>query len=208
MSDRKRKRGEEDISKRKREEREGLADTILENSVLVMKSCTYCEAQGHECIASEEDSRRCLHCVKNQKSYCEAFGLTPQQMRKVAGHHSKLNKELEEAEEEWLAAGARVKRLRTQKREWSKKMERAIARGIDNLEELERVEKEEREEREAAEAARQAATSQPDSSGADPAFSLAEPVDFLEDLDPLLVEEFLGRGGVFPQESLHSQGSQ
>lgn len=178
----KRKRVTDDISTRKKEEREGLADTILENSVLIMKSCTYCESQGHECVASEEDSRRCLSCVKNQKSYCEAFGLTPQQMRKVASHHSKLNKELEEAEEAWLELGAKVKRLRTQKREWSRRMERAIARGLDNLEELERVEREERD----AEAARQVALLAPNSAVAGPSQSVDDVDWSVFELDPSL----------------------
>ncbi|PTB51014.1 hypothetical protein M431DRAFT_8293 [Trichoderma harzianum CBS 226.95] len=190
MADRKRKRDDEPVSKRKKEEREGLADTILENSILVMKSCTYCEKQGCDCIASEEDSRRCLSC-----------------MRKVATHYSKLNKELEEAEEAWLEAGARVKRLRTQKREWLKRMERAIARGIDNLEELERIEREEREEREAqrAEAARQAATSLPNPTDPVTAGSAVDAVDW-DAFDPSLLD--LDFGGSHSQGLSSVQGPQ
>ncbi|KAK1240120.1 hypothetical protein MKX08_007562 [Trichoderma sp. CBMAI-0020] len=71
---------------------------------------------------------------------------------------------VKQAEEAWLELGAKVKRLRTQKREWSRRMERAIARGLDNLEELERVEREERE----AEAARQVALLAPNSAVAGP----------------------------------------
>lgn len=129
----------------------------LEHSILltplVMKSCLFCEKRGLQCLVSESDSLRCSSCVHSQQSNCEAFGLSATQLRKMATKGADIDSELDKAEEAWLKAGERVKRLRTQKKEWSEKMKRAIERGIDNLEELERVEREERE----AEAARQAA---------------------------------------------------
>ncbi|AEO54806.1 hypothetical protein MYCTH_2313167 [Thermothelomyces thermophilus ATCC 42464] len=51
-----------------------------------------------------------------------------------------------------MAAEERVLRLRKQKRMWFEKMMRAIARGIDSVEELERVEREEAAAAVAAEA--------------------------------------------------------
>ncbi|KAK1238263.1 hypothetical protein MKX08_002842 [Trichoderma sp. CBMAI-0020] len=74
----------------------------------------------------------------------------------------------DKAKEAWLELSAKVKHLHTQKREWSRRIERAITRGLDNLEELERVKREERE----AEAARQVALLAPNSAVAGPSQSV------------------------------------
>lgn len=81
--------------------------------LLVMKSCLYCERRGYKCLVSEEDSLRCSQCVHYQQLNCEAFGLSATQLHKMATKGAVLDSELEKAEEAWLEAGARVKRLCT-----------------------------------------------------------------------------------------------
>ncbi|KAH9435934.1 hypothetical protein MCOR02_004844 [Pyricularia oryzae] len=62
--------------------------------------------------------------------------------------HSRLESELEAAEEARRAADLKVERLRKQKKLWFERMMRAVSRGIDDLEELDRVEREEAEQEE------------------------------------------------------------
>jgi hypothetical protein len=135
----------------------------LKHSILltpsVIKSYLYYKKHGLQCLISESDSLRCSSYVHFQQSNCKAFSLSATQLRRIATKGANLNSELDKAEEAWLKAGKRVKRLRTQKKEWSKKIKRAIKRGIDNLEELERVKRKERK----AEAAHQAALLAPNS---------------------------------------------
>jgi hypothetical protein len=64
--------------------------------------------------------------------------VTPQQLRKLSSTLAQLDAEVEKAEQEWLAAGARTKRVRQQRRMWAEKMARAISRGIETVEELEK----------------------------------------------------------------------
>ncbi|KAH9437586.1 hypothetical protein MCOR02_001242 [Pyricularia oryzae] len=69
------------------------------------------------------------------------MGVSRKQLHRIAAQHSKLESELEAAEE-------KVLRLRKQKKMWFEKMMRAVRRGIDSLEELDRVEREEAEQEE------------------------------------------------------------
>jgi hypothetical protein len=95
--------------------------------------------------------------VRRHESFCDAQGVTPQQLQRLVSQHDKVESELERAEELAEAANAKVRRLRKQKKLWFEKMSRAIHRGIDTVEELERVEKEEAD----ALAAREALPSPP-----------------------------------------------
>ncbi|KAI7908727.1 hypothetical protein M0657_012163 [Pyricularia oryzae] len=107
-----------------------------------MPSCSACESQGiAKCAVSPRDSSRCVECVRLGRSRCDVMGVSREQLHRIAVQHSKLESELEAAEE-------KVLRLRRQKKMWFEKMMRAVRRGIDNLEELDRVEREEAEQEE------------------------------------------------------------
>jgi hypothetical protein len=131
--------------------RDALLFSVLSNPGLVtMPSCSSCEARGLlQCQVSPADSSRCSECVRLNLPRCDVLGLAPDQLRRVATQHMKLEKELEDAleaaEEERREIDARVRRLRKQKKLWFERMMRAVRRGIDNLEDLERVEREEAE---------------------------------------------------------------
>ncbi|KAI6544173.1 hypothetical protein MCOR04_011851 [Pyricularia oryzae] len=107
-----------------------------------MPSCSACESQGiARCAVSPRDSSRCVECVRLGRSRCDVMGVSREQLHRIAAQHSKLESELEAAEE-------KVLRLRKQKKMWFEKMMRAVRRGIDSLEELDRVEREEAEQEE------------------------------------------------------------
>lgn len=180
----------------KTERRNVLLEVILSHPVK-MKDCTYCSNKKKrnfsECQISEEDSTRCTECVKDNKSLCDARPLSSAQLRKIASFHAQYEDALEGAEEERRVVDAKIERLRKQKRLWLEKMTRAVARGIDNLEELDRVEREEAEA-----AARQAATSAPNltASVSGPAVSSVDAVDWSAfELDLLLFQD-LGSDGI------------
>jgi hypothetical protein len=103
--------------------------------------------------------------------------LSAQQIRRIGVHHQRAEEELDAAEEELERAGAKVRRLRKQKKMWLDKMMRAVSRGIDSVEELERVEREEAEE-----AARRLATPASSALSSEPVFSEIE-------IDPVLLQE-------------------
>ncbi|KXJ84602.1 hypothetical protein Micbo1qcDRAFT_108542, partial [Microdochium bolleyi] len=123
----------------KTQERDALLAAILQNST-TMPSCSFCEGRGIDrCEVSLTDSSRCAECVRLGRSRCDVRGVGPDELRKIASQHQKLEDELQAAEE-------KVLRLRKQKKLWFEKMMRAVRRGIDSVEELERVEREEAEE--------------------------------------------------------------
>jgi hypothetical protein len=140
-------------------QRDVLVESILLSPIAMKNPCAFCEKRGLSCEASPSDSSRCVECVRHTQSFCEAQGVSSQQLRKLSATYSKLDAEMERAEEEWFAMGAKVKRLRQQKRLWAEKMARAISRGIDSVEELEELERQEAGE--ATNAAAQAAASSP-----------------------------------------------
>ncbi|EHA46471.1 hypothetical protein MGG_18021 [Pyricularia oryzae 70-15] len=116
--------------------------SVLLSSAVEMPSCSACESQGiAKCAVSPRDSSRCVECVRLGRSRCDVMGVSREQLHRIAAQHSKLESELEAAEE-------KVLRLRRQKKMWFEKMMRAVRRGIDNLEELDRVEREEAEQEE------------------------------------------------------------
>jgi hypothetical protein len=134
---------------RKTHEYNALLSVVLANSVEMPKPCFECDRQGRQCSASVQDSSRCSECVRLKLSYCDFAALSPQQIRRIGSQHSKLEAELEAAEEEAALANAKIQRLRKQKKLWFEKMMRAVSRGLDSLESLERVEAEEAEREEA-----------------------------------------------------------
>ncbi|TQW04493.1 hypothetical protein IF2G_07722 [Cordyceps javanica] len=158
--------------------RNDLLAAILASPFLqTMPSCTACENRGiTQCQVSPSDSSRCTECIRLNLSRCDVQGVTPAQLRNIASQHLKLERELEEAEE-------KVLRLRKQKKLWFEKMMRAIARGIDNVEELERVEREEAEQLQKA-------------TGVLPTPS--------EDLDPALVRSLDAEFGVESLDGTHA----
>ncbi|KAL8407543.1 hypothetical protein RB594_006387 [Gaeumannomyces avenae] len=148
-------------------------DNLLANllsSAVEMPSCSPCEALGRSrCEVSPQDSSRCAECVRQGRSRCDVLGPSLEQLRSLSVQHQKLETELEAAEaqhraatQELLAAGARVERLRKQKRMWFEKKMRAIRRGIDSIEELERVEREEAEQSAASAAVAPPSVPEPD----------------------------------------------
>ena len=189
----------------KREQCGNLYLSILSHSVK-MNKCSSCESSGAECFFAEGESSRCSACVIGQKSLCDAKQLSPAQFRKVASQHIKLEAEIEAAEEEHKRelerlrqSSAKVERLRKEKKLWYRKMMRAVARGIDDLDELDRIECKERE----AEASRQAETSLPN-----PSDPVLDAVDW-DAFDPSLLT-FLGSGsdGIRQPSPSNLQGSQ
>lgn len=132
----------------KTEQRNALLEVILSNPSVMKSTCSSCQQSGAECVGSPADSDRCAECVRLNLARCDANGLSIQQLRKVAAQHSKLEAELESAEEARRILDARVERLRKQKKMWFEKMMRAVSRGIDDVEELEQVEREEAEREE------------------------------------------------------------
>lgn len=124
-------------------ERDHLLKAIFGSASVMRKPCSACKAHNRVCEASPDDSSACLECVRRHESFCDAQGVSPQQLQRIASQHDKAESELEQAEALAEAANAKVRRLRKQKRMWLEKMSRAIARGIDDIEELERVEAEE-----------------------------------------------------------------
>ena len=134
------------------ERRDALLEVLLVAPVAMDSVCLSCEKAKSECLASEDDSSRCTRCVRYQLSNCDMKGLSPQQLRRVAAHHTRFEAELVESEEKLLELQNiaqqqqnKVLRLRRQKKLWFEKMMRAVARGIDDVEELERIEREEAE---------------------------------------------------------------
>jgi hypothetical protein len=180
---------------KKVEQRDVLLETILVRPIVMASSCTSCDRSGSSCLASEGDSSRCARCVQSQLSNCDMKGLSPRQLRRIAAHHSKFESELESAEAQLSENLARIDRLRKQKKLWSEKMVRAIARGIDNVEELERVEREELE-REAAQRPEASSSSVPIGRSSSVGFVSAEfEQEWAEQfgsvpLDPALMEDF------------------
>lgn len=132
----------------KTDERDSLLAAVLSSASFTMARCSYCEDRNLDCRTANENSSRCSSCIGANQSNCDARGLSPEQLNRVAAQHRRLELELEAAEEEADAVNARLRRLRKQKRMWYEKMMRAVSRGIDNLAELERVEKEEEAEAE------------------------------------------------------------
>ena len=194
------------ISKPKKErlhektvQRNALLELMLRGPVEMPQKCSACEKSGADCVGGDSSSR-CTACVKNNLSRCDANPLTPEQLRHIATQHTRLEAELEEVEEERRRVDAKIQRLRANKKRWYEKMVRAVARGIDNVEELERVEREEAEEE-----ARRKAAAEPSSS-----ITPALPDDFSFDWDgtypdvplsPSLLNEFGlldGSGSVDP----------
>lgn len=119
----------------------------------------------------------------DHQSRCDVQGISPAQLRRIADHHMRFEQELETAEEERRAMDAKIERLRKQKKLWFEKMMRAVARGIDNVEELERVEREEAEQLQKA-------------TGVLPTPS--------EDLDPALVRSLDAEFGVESLDGTHA----
>jgi len=126
-------------------QRSHLLEAILRSSIEMQAPCSSCKALGLVCRVSPSESSACSECVRRHESFCDAQGVTPQQLQRIAAQHDEVESELERAEELAEAANAKVRRLRKQKKLWFEKMKRAIARGIDTVEELERVEREEAE---------------------------------------------------------------
>ncbi|KAM4065235.1 hypothetical protein HRG_004433 [Hirsutella rhossiliensis] len=130
----------------KTEQRNALLGVILGSSAIMPEACSSCRSRGFtDCQISVSDSSRCYDCVRLNLSYCDAKGLSVQQLRKIGAQHQKIESELEAAEEERRKLDAKVERLRKQKKMWFERMMQAVSRGLDSVEELERVEREEAE---------------------------------------------------------------
>jgi hypothetical protein len=129
-----------------------LVSNILSRAV-EMAPCSSCARRGSSCLVSDSDSSRCSECVRRKVGDCDIQGPSNAQLRRLASQQIKLEEELDEAAEEFERAGARYRRLQRQKKIWSEKVMRAVARGIDNLEELEALERREEEEKRSSEAA-------------------------------------------------------
>ncbi|AEO53316.1 hypothetical protein MYCTH_2054177 [Thermothelomyces thermophilus ATCC 42464] len=113
-----------------------LTAILSSDSLLTIRPCSPYKSKGLSSYeVSKADSSRYAEYVRNKRSNCNVLG------------YQKLKDEL-------IAAKEQVLRLWKQKRIWFKKMIRAIARGIDSVEELERVEREEAAAAAVAEASR------------------------------------------------------
>lgn len=132
-------------SKAKLAERDDLLRAIFRSAVVMKSSCSSCKTRGLVCKSAPSVSSACFECVRRHEPYCDAQGVTAQQLQRIADQHSRLEDEMETAEAERAVLDAKINRLRTQKKVWFEKMKRAISRGIDTVEELEQVEREEAE---------------------------------------------------------------
>lgn len=129
----------------KTEQRNVLLELMFSAPCVMSHKCSSCQSSEADCSGGGP-STRCTECVRQNLSFCDAQPLSPQQLRKIASQHSKLEAELEAVEEQRRIMDAKVERLRKQKKLWFSKMMRAVSRGIDNVEELERVEQVEAED--------------------------------------------------------------
>lgn len=161
----------------KTDRRNVLLELILKSPSEMKNPCSFCLDRKLSCVVSS-DSDRCSECVRLNQPRCDAKGLSPQQLRKIGDNHSKLESDLEAAEDELLRTMAKVQRLRKQKKLWFEKMMRAVSRGIDDLEELERVEREEAEKEQ-----QRAAPARPPSSSSE-----LLPPDFISEWDAVYPE--------------------
>jgi hypothetical protein len=118
-----------------------------------MAPCSACARRGSSCLVSGLDSSRCSECVRFKLGDCDVFGPSHAQLRKLASTQLRLEAELNAASDELEQAHLKFRRIQAQKRAWSEKVSRAVARGLDNLEELEALEARELEEKRSSEAA-------------------------------------------------------
>ncbi len=165
--------------------RQFLLRSLGINSI-AMGPCSNCERRGiSRCLASPGDSSRCEACVRNSRTGCDVLGPTDQQLQNAGRQFQRLEKELDDAEDEFeqmqlkaQQAYAKARRIRRQRRVLADKIQRMVERGIQSLEELERVEAEEQAE----EARRQAGQQVIQDVTADPSFAdfpdLGLPFDF------------------------------
>jgi hypothetical protein len=126
--------------------RDELLARILRLGVIMHKPCSRCEEFGIECKVSSDDSFSCYECTRRHEPFCDALGVTAQVFQRIVAQHDQVESDLEQAEALAEAANAKVRRLRNLKRTWLVKMQRAIARGLDSIEELEKLERKEAEE--------------------------------------------------------------
>ncbi|KAF3768397.1 hypothetical protein M406DRAFT_243406, partial [Cryphonectria parasitica EP155] len=94
------------------------------------------------CFASEEDSLRCMECIKYKHGNCNMHGLLPSQVEKIVAQHSAAEAALDNAEEELERAIAKVCWLRKQRKLWAEKIACAVHRSLNTIEELDCVEAE------------------------------------------------------------------
>jgi hypothetical protein len=163
---------------RRTRERYSLLRSLGINSV-EMAVCSNCERLGlTSCQASPSNSSRCEACVRSGRTGCDVLGPSPEQLENAGRQFQRLEKELDEAEEEEDRVKAKVRRIRRQRRVLADKIQRMVRRGIQSLEELERVEAEEQAE----EARRQAGQQVVQDAIADPSLAdfpdLGLPFDF------------------------------
>ena len=109
-----------------------------------MPPCSFYKQQGFSYSVSVHDSSQCFNYVRLNQAHYNVQGFSVSLLRKIAAQHSKLEAELEEAEEEQERVAAQVRRLQKMKKQWAEKMTWAVACGFDSMEELERVEEQER----------------------------------------------------------------
>ncbi|KAK6860932.1 hypothetical protein PG995_004568 [Apiospora arundinis] len=82
-----------------------------------MLSCSYCESRGLSISeVPSADSARCDRSARHNQAQCDVQCLTSAQPRNIGAKHSKVQDELDAAEQELQRAAARVRRYRKKKK--------------------------------------------------------------------------------------------
>ncbi|KAK4220881.1 hypothetical protein QBC38DRAFT_505369 [Podospora fimiseda] len=110
-------------------QRDALLEAVLRIPIKMVRAYSHCERKKIPCEASPSTSSGCTACIQNNQAYCDVF----------------VGAEMEEAEAARAELDAKINRLRLQKRKWKEDLARALARGVDSVEELEKLEQEEAE---------------------------------------------------------------
>lgn len=132
--------------------RDALLELILQAPITIKRSYAFYKKRSLSCEMSLSDSSRYVAYINGNQSLCDAQGVTIQQLRYIASQYSKLEAEIEEAENKRTILDTKINYLCLQKKIQFEKMTRAISRRIDTIEELEHVECEEVEAAAASEA--------------------------------------------------------
>ena len=71
-------------SKAKLAERDDLLRAIFRSAVVMKSSCSSCKTRGLVCKSAPSVSSACFECVRRHEPYCDAQGVTAQQLQRIA----------------------------------------------------------------------------------------------------------------------------
>ncbi|TPX15098.1 uncharacterized protein E0L32_012439, partial [Thyridium curvatum] len=138
------------------EKRKTLARVIEDHGREVMP-CSWCFDHSLPCQMME-GTKRCAECTRRGRS-CDGTGVPVGSLSRVSAEWKRLKRQEEVGEEtiesiferqralqkEFDEASARLSRIRKQKRNAHERLQKMVARGLQNLDELEEMERKESE---------------------------------------------------------------